>query len=159
MFDLASTVVKTVKEISADEPVEKLFACETVAELQEEITKTLLVVCKRIHSKAGNRSYEMSRNIMEFVNSRYGEVTLNVAMIAEHLGITPSYMSKLFKEQTGETLPDYINKVRLEKAKVLLRDERLNISDAAVKVGYSNSNALIRSFKKYEGVTPGKYKE
>ncbi|MNP84600.1 HTH-type transcriptional activator RhaR [compost metagenome] len=68
-------------------------------------------------------------------------------------------MSKLFKEQTGETLPDYINKVRLEQAKVLLRDDKLSISDAAVRVGYLNSNALIRSFKKYEGVTPGKYKE
>lgn len=159
MFDLASTVVKTVKEISAAEPVEKLFECETVAELQAEITNTLSLVCKHIQSKTGNRSYELSRSIIEFVNSRYGEVTLNIAMIAENLGITPSYMSKLFKEQTGETLPDYINKVRLEKAKVLLREEKLNISDAAVKVGYLNSNALIRSFKKYEGVTPGKYKE
>ncbi|SDB99654.1 AraC-type DNA-binding protein [Paenibacillus sp. UNCCL117] len=159
MFDLASTIVKTVKEIYAAEPVEKLFECETVAELQEEITNTLSSVCERIQSKAGNRSYELSRSIIEFVNSHYGEVTLNVAMIAENLGITPNYMSKLFKEQTGEPLPDYINKVRLEKAKVLLRDEKLNISDAAVKVGYLNSNALIRSFKKYEGVTPGKYKE
>ncbi|WP_240416009.1 helix-turn-helix domain-containing protein [Paenibacillus periandrae] len=159
MFDLASTVVKTVKEISAAEPVEKLFECETVAELQAEITNTLSSVCKHIQSKTGNRSYELSRSIIEFVNSHYEEVTLNIAMIAENLGITPSYMSKLFKEQTGETLPDYINKVRLEKAKVLLRDEKLNISDAAVKVGYLNSNALIRSFKKYEGVTPGKYKE
>ncbi|MDR6550888.1 helix-turn-helix domain-containing protein [Paenibacillus qinlingensis] len=159
MFDLASTVVKTVKEISADEPVEKLFECETLVELQTEITATLASVCKRIQSKTSNRYYELSRNIIEFVNSHYVEVTLNVAMISEHLGISPSYMSKLFKEQTGETLPDYINKVRLEKAKVLLRDEKLNISDAAVKVGYLNSNALIRSFKKYEGVTPGKYKE
>lgn len=159
MFDLASTVVKTVKEISAAEPVEKLFECETIAELQVEITNILSSVCKRIQSKTGNRSYELSRSIMEFVHSHYGEVTLNVAMIAEQLGITPSYMSKLFKEQTGEALPDYINKVRLEKAKSLLRDEKLNISDAAVKVGYLNSNALIRSFKKYEGVTPGKYKE
>lgn len=159
MFDLASTVVKTVKEISSAEPVEKLFECETIAELQVEITNTLSSVCKRIQLKAGNRSYELSRSIIEFVNSHYGEVTLNVAMIAENLGITPSYMSKLFKEQTGETLPDYINKVRLEKAKGLLRDKKLNISDAAVKVGYLNSNALIRSFKKYEGITPGKYKE
>ncbi|RTE10643.1 helix-turn-helix domain-containing protein [Paenibacillus whitsoniae] len=158
MFDLASTVVKTVKELFADEPVEKLFTCETIADLQEEITNTLSSVCNRIQAKTGNRSYELSKSIMEFVNSHYGEVTLNVAIIAEHLGITPSYMSKLFKEQTGETLPDYINKVRLEKAKVLLKEEKLNISDAAVKVGYLNSNALIRSFKKYEGITPGKYK-
>lgn len=159
MYDLASTIVKTVKEISAAEPVEKLFECETVAELQMEATNTLLSVSKLIQSKAGNRSYELSRSIIEFVNSHYGEITLNVAMIAEKLEITPTYMSKLFKEQTGEALPDYINKVRLQKAKALLKDEKLTISEAAVKVGYLNSNALIRSFKKYEGVTPGKYKE
>jgi len=159
MFDLASTVVKTVKELSDAEPVEKLFACETVAELQEEITYILSEVCKRIQEKSGNRSYELSKRIVQFVDSHYEEVTLNVAMIADNLGITPSYLSKLFKEQTGETLSDYINKIRLEKAKVLLRKEKLTISDVAVKVGYLNSNALIRSFKKYEGVTPGKYKE
>lgn len=159
MFDLASTIVKTVKEIPAAESVEKLFECKTVAELQMEITNTLLSVSELIQSKTGNRSYELSRSIIEFVNSHYGEITLNVAMIAENLEITPTYMSKLFKDQTGEALPDYINKVRLEKAKVLLKDEKLNISEAAVKVGYLNSNALIRSFKKYEGVTPGKYNE
>ena len=95
---------------------------------------------------------------MGFVDIHYGDVTLNIATIAENLQITPTYMSKLYKEQTGEALPDYINKVRLKKAKVLLKDEKLSISEAAVKVGYINSNALIRSFKKYEGVTPGQYK-
>jgi YesN/AraC family two-component response regulator len=96
---------------------------------------------------------------MDFVDKHYEEITLNVALIAEKLKITPTYMSKLFKEQTGEALPDYINKLRLKKAKELLKNENLSISEAAVKVGYLNSNALIRSFKKYEGVTPGQYKE
>lgn len=158
MFDLASTVVKTVKELAADQPVEKLFACETVGELQEEITHILAAVCGHIRSTTGNRSYELSQSVMAFVNSHYGEITLNVAMIADNRGMTPSYLSKLFKEQTGESLSDYINRIRLAKAKLLLRTEGLTISDIAVQVGYLNSNALIRSFKKYEGVTPGKYK-
>jgi AraC-like DNA-binding protein len=158
MFDLASTVVKTVKELAADQPVEKLFACETVGELQEEITQILAAVCGHIRSTTGNRSYELSQSVMAFVNSHYGEITLNVAMIADNRGMTPSYLSKLFKEQTGESLSEYINRIRLAKAKLLLRKEGLTISDIAVQVGYLNSNALIRSFKKYEGVTPGKYK-
>lgn len=158
MFDLASTVVKTVKELAADQPVEKLFVCETVGELQEEITQILAAVCGHIRSTTGNRSYELSQSVMAFVNSHYGEITLNVAMIADNRGMTPSYLSKLFKEQTGESLSDYINRIRLAKAKLLLRKEGLTISDIAVQVGYLNSNALIRSFKKYEGVTPGKYK-
>lgn len=159
MIDLASTIVKTVKEISDTEPVEKLLECETVADLQKEITNTLLSVATLIQSKANNKSYDLSRNIMDFVDKHYEEITLNVALIAEKLKITPTYMSKLFKEQTGEALPDYINKLRLKKAKELLKNENLSISEAAVKVGYLNSNALIRSFKKYEGVTPGQYKE
>lgn len=158
MFDLTSTIVKTVQEISVNQPVEKLFECETIKELQKEITNILLSVCSQIQSKMSNRTHELSKNIMEFIHIHYLDPNLNIAMVADHFEITPTYMSKLFKEQTGEGMLDYINKTRLEKAKELLKDAKLSISETAVKVGYANSNALIRSFKRYEGVTPGQYK-
>ena len=68
-------------------------------------------------------------------------------------------MSKRFKEQTGEKMLNYINKYRINKAKELLRERDLSVTNTAKQVGFQNSVTLIRLFKKYEGVTPGKYKE
>jgi len=53
---------------------------------------------------------------------------------------------------------DAINRVRLARAKELLARDGVSIAEAAVRVGYYNSNAFIRTFKKYEGITPGQYK-
>lgn len=69
------------------------------------------------------------------------------------------YLSSFFKEQTGENLSDYINRVRLSKAKLLLKGSNMTVNEAALKTGYNNCNTFIRVFKKYEGITPGKYKE
>ena len=78
---------------------------------------------------------------------------------ASEFGLTGPYVSKIFKDQMGEGIQDYINKVRLNQAKVHLLEEQLNLEHIARKVGYSNSNGIVRVFKKYEGVTPGQFRE
>lgn len=83
---------------------------------------------------------------------------MNITMIGEAFGLTPSYLSKLFKAQTGEALLDTINRTRLEEAKKLLMQHDVPIADIARSVGYSDINTFNRIFKKFEGITPGKYK-
>lgn len=79
-------------------------------------------------------------------------------MIAEQFDISTSYLSRIFNKNMNTGLVDYIHKVRLENAKILLLTN-LSIKEIATKVGYNSSLALIRAFKKYEGNTPGKYRE
>jgi YesN/AraC family two-component response regulator len=73
--------------------------------------------------------------------------------------MTVAYISHLFKKQMGIGIVDYINRFRIEKAKELLIDPRLKLNDIAEILGYANDAAFIRVFKKYEGVTPGRYRE
>ncbi|WP_197080917.1 helix-turn-helix transcriptional regulator [Gordoniibacillus kamchatkensis] len=68
-------------------------------------------------------------------------------------------MSKLFKDHTGEGLLDFINKTRIEAAKRLIAAKNSHVNEIAGSVGFNDVNAFIRTFKKYEGITPGKYKE
>lgn len=72
-----------------------------------------------------------------------------------------SYVSKLFKEKTGQNILYYINMVRIENAKKLLRESRQDtgIGEIGKETGFTNSNSFIRIFKKYEEMTPGKYRE
>jgi YesN/AraC family two-component response regulator len=80
-------------------------------------------------------------------------------MVGDKFGLTPSYLSKQFKAQTGEALLDFISRTRLEEAKRLLSLQVLSVTDIAKKVGYSDMNTFNRIFKKFEGITPGKYKD
>ncbi|MNI80913.1 Bifunctional transcriptional activator/DNA repair enzyme AdaA [compost metagenome] len=79
-------------------------------------------------------------------------------MIGDEFRLTPQYVSRLFREQSGESgLHDYINHTRVEAAKELLL-KGVSIDETATTVGFASSHALIRVFKKYEGITPGKFK-
>ena len=79
-------------------------------------------------------------------------------MIADKLNISPSYLSKMFKNEKNVSLLDYLYKVRLSYAKKYLRETDLTVEEIALKTGFISNSALIKAFKKYEGVTPGSYR-
>ena len=96
--------------------------------------------------------------VIEYVKENYDNPDLNISITALHFGITPSYLSSLFKEQTGLNLLEYINHIRIEQVKKLL-EEGYSLVDICDKTGFRSSGALIRVFKKETGITPGQMKK
>ncbi|MBQ7793942.1 MAG: helix-turn-helix transcriptional regulator [Clostridia bacterium] len=96
--------------------------------------------------------------IKSFVAENYKNSELSNQMIAEHIGFSVNYVSKYFKKQTGEGLLEYITRVRVEDAKRLLAQTDKTIGEIAVEVGFYNALALIRAYKKVEGITPTQYR-
>ena len=95
-----------------------------------------------------------------YIQEHYSDANLSLSYIGDALGFSPSYLSKLFKQESGRSILDYLNMVRIEKAKELLRgDNSLNLDEIAMTVGYSGRITFTRIFKKYEGITPGVYRE
>ena len=80
-------------------------------------------------------------------------------MIAEQVGLSQSYVCKVFKKKYGMGISQYINQVRIEHAKELIRSGDQNLKVIALQVGFSGDVQFIRVFKKYELITPGKYRE
>ncbi len=168
MFNLISTMFKTLNEIGGScdksfleglDPINKLMSCHTVFDMKKRLADILEEVCSYIELSRKNDNKQINNLTVKFVEENYKDPNLNISMIAEHVGITPAYLSKLFKEQTGMLLLDFINTLRIEKAKDLMKSRKFNIGSIASEVGFYNSNTFIRIFKKYEGVTPGKYKD
>ncbi|MOA16486.1 Bifunctional transcriptional activator/DNA repair enzyme AdaA [compost metagenome] len=92
------------------------------------------------------------------MQQNYSDKNLSVSLIGDQFRLTPQYVSRLFREQTGHGgLHDFISQTRIEAAKALLL-EGTSIDETASRVGFASSHAFIRVFKKYEGITPGKYK-
>lgn len=168
IFDIVATMMKTIDEINTAcktnimeelNPAERLLRCKTVQDMQTQMMYILREVCQYIQNRKKSHNYRLRDDVLQYIQDHYNDPNMSISGIAGHFGISMTYLSKFFKEQTGENLLDCINRYRLEKAKQLLKQSHSNIGKVAVMVGFYNSNALIRVFKKYEGITPGKFKE
>ena len=99
-----------------------------------------------------------SAAIMRFIESNYQNPELGAAMICDRVRISPAYLSKTMKQQTGMGVVDAIHAVRLREARQLLENTALSIDQIATAVGFSNRWILIRSFKSRLGQTPSEYR-
>ncbi|MFD0698053.1 response regulator [Paenibacillus sp. GCM10027628] len=84
------------------------------------------------------------------------DISLNA--IADHVGLNPSYFSRLYKQMTGIGLSDYITDYRNLKAKELLLDSAMKVNEIALALGYNSALAFIRFFKKQNETTPQEYR-
>jgi len=96
--------------------------------------------------------------VVQYIESNYFDINLNLNNISAHFEITPSYLSKKFREKYGLSIIDYLYQIRISHSLKLIQDTSLKINDIAQMVGFQDSNAFIRIFKKYHGCTPGNYK-
>lgn len=84
---------------------------------------------------------------------------LSLKTQAQLLNVNPSYLSALFKKETGITLTDYVNTKRIEHAALLLRTTDLQVQTVAQRCGIFDVNYFTKLFKKYENKTPREYRE
>jgi YesN/AraC family two-component response regulator len=83
---------------------------------------------------------------------------MTVNSIADDTNMSAVYLSRIFKEYTSESILDYMNRVKLEKAKELLTESSYTVNDISGKVGFINPKYFYTFFKKKTGVTPNEYR-
>lgn len=166
MFGLINTMMQALDEIGSaggetflqsHNPVDRMLGCRTLDDMRAEMAKVLKEICdyKTCALKKGRNAQLMSE-IMDYVQKNYADGNLNIAGIADRFGMNPIYLSRVFKDQTGEPLLEYIQKIRMDKAKTLLEQGR-SVVDTAELVGYNSTKTFVRAFKKQMGITPGTY--
>lgn len=131
---------------------------EIAQSLQDTVRRTAAacVDCRRAAAPAKDQPVD---RIMQCVNEHYRDLDFNVSKVAEYLGMNVAYLSKLFKQQTGIGLLNYINGLRVKYAKHCILRQHISVAQAAHEAGFENINTFIRIFKKYEGTTPGSISE
>lgn len=97
--------------------------------------------------------------IRDYISKHYMDESLSVKDISAYVFLSTSYVCTFFKNETGQTLNQYLTEYRMEKAKQLLLDGRFKIADISSRVGYSDGNYFGKSFKKYSGLSPSEYRE
>ena len=98
------------------------------------------------------------RMAIQYIREHYRQ-SLSLGQIAEAVYLHPTYLSNLFKKQTGYAVVDYINMFRIQRAKDLLKDPRNRIYWIVEQVGFSNQRYFSAVFKKNTGLTPMQYRQ
>lgn len=92
-----------------------------------------------------------------YVEAHFQE-NINLDVVAQALGYSPNHLSRHFKQKKGVNFTDYLNGRRVAHARQLIRESGLPLKDIAAQSGFGSANSLIRTFEKYEGMTPGEYR-
>lgn len=168
MFELIGTMLKAVEQIQLgtnemafekSEMIGRLTECETIAEMENEIFVFLRIVCDYISNKKKSHNIDLFDRIVSYIRDSLVDGNLSLTSISLRFDVSASYLSKFFKEQSGENFIEFINKLRIEESKNLLMVSDLTVNEISSKVGFTNSNTFIRVFKRYEGITPGQYRQ
>ncbi len=168
VFGLLNTILNAIGQIRTsidvdpfDDPeiLQDLIASSSIKELREQIGDIFKVLIQNTPTDSLVESSEKFEKILAYVDQHYMEPDLSVSSISYQFDNNISYLSRMFKKEKGIGMLDYIHQLRIEKAKQLLSDSEMSIREIAQAVGYSNDIAIIRAFKRYEGITPGKYRE
>ncbi|RUS46579.1 response regulator [Cohnella sp. AR92] len=98
------------------------------------------------------------KQVQELVTREIG-MDISVKTIAEKVYLHPVYLSKVYKNETGESLGDYIIRIRMEKALYLLKHTNKKIYEITTELGYQNPQYFSKMFKKQYGMTPNEYRD
>lgn len=148
----------TAEEIFAPDapPHEQLEKKETLDAIHEWMEQALCTIAGALPSGAkANGNVEAA---IRFIEAHFTE-DLSVERISDAVQLNAAYLSRIFKQDTGKTILEYLTIRRIQESKKLLLSTKRNIHEIAQAVGYNNTNSYIRFFRKYEGVTPGEFRK
>lgn len=110
-------------------------------------------------SGVDNASYSPRvRKIIDYIHKNYQQ-DLSLETIADTFWIHKVYLAKIFKQETGKSVNEYIRCVRIERAKELLLKDHIKINEIVAATGFNNPQSFYTLFKKYVGMKPGEYRE
>ncbi|KAB8134168.1 response regulator [Gracilibacillus oryzae] len=129
----------------------------TISELKIEVYEWTKKMLELLEKQTAIRQLDSMEIAKEWIRNHLNE-NITIPKIASQVYMNPTYFCEYFKTQSGETVLDYVTRVRIEKAKEILLTSDCKINEVSVKVGYSDTKYFSKLFKKFYGEVPSKYK-
>lgn len=132
---------------------------QTAAEIEAELLRLVEEAVSFVRERrAADREPALVRSVRAYVSEHYDDINLGVADVGFHFDLTPSYLSRIFRDQTGVSLLTFIHDTRIAHAKRLLGETNISVKEIARAVGFQESSTFIRIFKRRQSITPGAYR-
>lgn len=135
-----------------------LLPNRSIEEIEADVTNFVVNCAILVHNFRTQTSPDVLHRCQEILSKHYTkEITLNE--MSQLLAVTPSYLSRLFKKEFGINYTEHLNKIRIDKAKELLRSPAVKVMEVARMVGFNNAHYFSKMFKRMAGITPQEYRE
>ncbi len=158
MEDFFIVLTRSMKELGFDEEIQvRLGKLDTSMQIKEAAKAHLLLITERIGEWRANGMRALLLKAKEYIDNNYRK-SISLEEVAEQIGISSYYLSKLFKDRFQVTFIDYLKNTRLQKAKELLLDGSMPLKEIALTIGYKDPNYFSRFFKKETGISPRDYR-
>lgn len=124
--------------------------CMKLQEAVQTFSSSILV-------KSQGKQQDLIKKSAKYLAEHFAE-PLNLELVANEVHLSPSYFSTLFKESTGSSFKEYLNKIRIEESKTLLSNTDYSILDIATAVGFEDQSYFSKVFRRFTGYTPKQYR-
>jgi AraC-like DNA-binding protein/ligand-binding sensor protein len=164
---IALTAVLARAAIEAGADLEVIFGLENsyLTQIQDvsdlmELSRLLIPVLDRFIActfELGNvKNRDLIYRSISFIRQNY-QRDITLQDVSEHVGLTPTYFSKLFGEEMAMSYTDYLNRVRIESAKLLMKED-LTLAEISQRAGFNDQSYFSKVFRKLEGQSPLKWR-
>ena len=138
--------------------ISQIISFDNEAELDYWLAHALTRYTGAVFNVAEEKYSKITRDTINFIHKNcVNKLVLND--IADHVKFSVSYVSRVFKEETGENISSYINKVRIERARALLMNPRLSMAEVAEGCGFEDQSYFNKVFKSGCGMTPKQFRQ
>lgn len=147
-----------LKELYLDRELElKWHPAQSIEEIKQQSRSELIRLIERVTSWRALHAHDLLHKAKQYMDHHYTK-PLSLEEVAAHVGLSPYYFSKLFKERFHTNFMDYLTGLRIEQAKQLLTQSDCSLKEICFQVGYKDPNYFSRVFKKITGVSPSEYR-
>jgi YesN/AraC family two-component response regulator len=164
-YDISCTMIKIMCDsvnraefypVEDFAPIKRISDCESMQGLRFSLNAMIDCISVNTHNLIKNT---LVIKIVDYVEKNYMNPDLSVSVISDYFNVHISYLSTTFKKQIGMGLSEYIQSIRINKSKELLKGSNKKIESIANDVGYFSLKTFVRVFKNNEGITPAEYRK
>lgn len=137
---------------------EEIQRAETIIALKSGFANAVKCLSREIEEERKQRHRKEITHITEYLNKNYGR-KISLDNIAKQVNLNKSYLCRMFKKETGQSLMNYLNNIRMEKAGEFLKQVDASVKEAAAAVGVGDPFYFCKIFIKYHGISPTDYKK
>jgi ligand-binding sensor protein/AraC-like DNA-binding protein len=141
-----------------DQAISQIYQTTSQENISVIVSKAVDAYLEQLEAAAVKPENPNISLMTDYIDKHYPD-NLTVEAIADAACLSPGYAGRIFKEQLGLSIMDYVLKVRIDKSKKLLLNPHYQIQAIAEKVGYGDAGYFTKVFRKFEGITPTQFRK
>jgi len=166
-YDLLLLISRTAMDSGADPDYieghlqrfrRKMKNVQSVDELCQTLSQVVRVFMDDMFSNRNAKYTDLVHRCIQFLQKHYSE-KITLEDVARSVYMSPTYLSRVFKRETGTSLVDFLNRIRIEKSKEMLTNNDVRLIDVALQCGFESQSYFNRVFKQSTGMTPQQYRK